>query len=832
MASRSGDADNAAMFVGYFDVEDSNNVDSCQQEIVTLEPLASTSRQREDAIQCVNIHIHDLNRVDDVSSQVGLSLITASLQSLSEGFSYYEEECDYEEELDSNVTSEDILKRHAERQVSPVLAFKLPRIDQIDSSISRSETARGITVEVSRGSSNSCAIPQCSTDDVPNVNKDGSAQQTTLVVDDGNSFDASQLLNEKVGPNVSENLGTFVNSLLTTQMTLTKRKELFDKYLRPGNYQLNFPIVNDVIYEQCIGSFGRSNDVKLHTIQSAFEGLNVFGDFSKQTNSIALLASSSYSLSQYRRTNLKQYLKDEYQSLCAPKTKLTDQLFGDDVVNKIKSLTEGKKMVAMVAQKSQFSNPSSTRGLGGFGGFRGFSRGRGRSSRRGGRLPLGRLFTKVIEINKASALNLNKGDFNAAMRLSSAALDDINWWCVNISNSSAPVQRGTPSITLTTDASLVGWGADCLGLSTGGQWSEEELNFIINLELQAVGDHTQLFITHSKPFKPVACATIVRWIKTVLKLAGIDTDMFKAHSTRTASTSAAFSAGMPINDILKAAGWGNESVFGRFYQKKIAPSTYLGDTILQHLELTTKMATASLCGPCSEENKSLAATKYCSDCEERLCIDCAESHDRFKAFKSHHVIDLSTVTSNIQISAKKICNIHPDMLLDYFCTNHEIVCCRACIPNDHRKCQNVMPLEHASKDVKRSALFIDVMQDITHLITTLKDLYDNRESNLQSLAQTKSVITKQISEVKSRLLKQIDNLEHDLHAELSSLHRKHEMEINKQKEEISQVLDSLKANENEIDFLKGYGSNSQLFLSLHQQVTNSQSAEEKVQNIV
>ncbi|CAC5405660.1 unnamed protein product [Mytilus coruscus] len=79
----------------------------------------------------------------------------------------------------------------------------------------------------------------------------------------------------------------------------------------------------------------------------------------------------------------------------------------------------------------------------------------------------------------------------------------------------------------------------------------------------------------------IACATIARWIKTVLKLAGIDADMFKAHSTRAASTSAAFLAGMPIKDILKAAGWSNESVFGRFYQKKIAPSTYLGDTILQ-----------------------------------------------------------------------------------------------------------------------------------------------------------------------------------------------------------------------------------------------------------
>ncbi|CAG2218273.1 KRAB [Mytilus edulis] len=65
------------------------------------------------------------------------------------------------------------------------------------------------------------------------------------------------------------------------------------------------------------------------------------------------------------------------------------------------------------------------------------------------------------------------------------------------------------------------------------------------------------------------------------------------------------------------------------------------------------MASASFCDPCSEADKSLTATKYCSDCEERLCTDCAESHCRFKAFKSHHVIDLSSIGSNILMSAKK-----------------------------------------------------------------------------------------------------------------------------------------------------------------------------------
>ncbi|XP_052075078.1 uncharacterized protein LOC127712600 [Mytilus californianus] len=124
------------------------------------------------------------------------------------------------------------------------------------------------------------------------------------------------------------------------------------------------------------------------------------------------------------------------------------------------------------------------------------------------------------------------------------------------------------------------------------------------------------------------------------------------------------------------------------------------------------------------------------------------------------------------------------------------------------------------------------MADIKHLITTLNDLHGNRESNLKLLLKTKSVITKQILEVKSRLLEPIDILEQDLYAELSSLNRKHEIKINKQKEEISQVLGSLKASENELGSLRDHGSDNQLFISLHQQVANIQSIEASVLQLI
>ena len=48
------------------------------------------------------------------------------------------------------------------------------------------------------------------------------------------------------------------------------------------------------------------------------------------------------------------------------------------------------------------------------------------------------------------------------------------------------LSSGTPELIIETDASRKGWGAYCMGVSTGGQWTESESQLHINcLELLA-----------------------------------------------------------------------------------------------------------------------------------------------------------------------------------------------------------------------------------------------------------------------------------------------------------------------------------------------------------
>ena len=77
-----------------------------------------------------------------------------------------------------------------------------------------------------------------------------------------------------------------------------------------------------------------------------------------------------------------------------------------------------------------------------------------------------------------------------------------------------------------------------------------------------------LLISFISPHKPVSSETISRWLKEMLKAAGVDTAVYSAHSTRAAATSTAAKR-MDICSILECVGWKSKSTFAKFYNKPI-----------------------------------------------------------------------------------------------------------------------------------------------------------------------------------------------------------------------------------------------------------------------
>jgi hypothetical protein len=62
----------------------------------------------------------------------------------------------------------------------------------------------------------------------------------------------------------------------------------------------------------------------------------------------------------------------------------------------------------------------------------------------------------------------------------------------------------------------------------------------------------------------------------------------------------------------------------------------------------------------------------------------AKSHKGSKVSMSHHVIDIeviSTLPDEVLITQAK-CSKHPDFIMDFFCNQHHVICCRSCMSED------------------------------------------------------------------------------------------------------------------------------------------------------
>ena len=99
----------------------------------------------------------------------------------------------------------------------------------------------------------------------------------------------------------------------------------------------------------------------------------------------------------------------------------------------------------------------------------------------------GPLHYRFLERDKSHALRCNRGNYDSLMKLSSEAIDDIQWWIDNIDSTFRKINREEPSVIMSTDASSEGWGAVLGEVSTGGRWLTWEKDLHINVfELKAI----------------------------------------------------------------------------------------------------------------------------------------------------------------------------------------------------------------------------------------------------------------------------------------------------------------------------------------------------------
>ena len=142
-------------------------------------------------------------------------------------------------------------------------------------------------------------------------------------------------------------------------------------------------------------------------------------------------------------------------------------------------------------------------------------------------------------------------------------------------------KRGRPARVV----KCVSWDAPELDVALYvHKYMDKTLSFRLKSYMKGLGKPNQLFLSY-KTGLPVAKSTISRWLKDLLFLSGIDTNMFSGGSTRGASTSAAARRGASVSQILGAGDWSNLGTYSRFYSREVA-DTPVGRMILEEANVS------------------------------------------------------------------------------------------------------------------------------------------------------------------------------------------------------------------------------------------------------
>ena len=106
----------------------------------------------------------------------------------------------------------------------------------------------------------------------------------------------------------------------------------------------------------------------------------------------------------------------------------------------------------------------------------------------------GPLFYRSLERAKIQALQHHFGDFESYMFITVDMKQELFWWIQNLHTQKRRISHENPDLTITSDASAIGWGAVMGSQKIGGRWDETESHNHINvLELLAVSHALKSF---------------------------------------------------------------------------------------------------------------------------------------------------------------------------------------------------------------------------------------------------------------------------------------------------------------------------------------------------
>ena len=167
----------------------------------------------------------------------------------------------------------------------------------------------------------------------------------------------------------------------------------------------------------------------------------------------------------------------------------------------------------------------------------------------------------------------------------------------------------------------------------------------------------------------------------------------------------------------------------------------------------------TMCNKC----KKREAVRFCRTCDF-VCERCVETHQEWEEFKTHEIIDLDTLTSDVTtlvppLKKMLFCSKHLEKEADLFCETCDELICRDCIVRVHRDHQYDLVPESFAKQEK---VIVDSLKPVGEQIAALERAVESVDTRCTAVVEQKTAVVAEIHTAMAALRQVLEARETEL----------------------------------------------------------------------
>lgn len=159
-----------------------------------------------------------------------------------------------------------------------------------------------------------------------------------------------------------------------------------------------------------------------------------------------------------------------------------------------------------------------------------------------------------------------------------------------------------------------------------------------------------------------------------------------------------------------------------------------------------------------------------------------------------------------------MCMVHHDKDLEYYCGDHDVMACGACVNTDHRRCERVMFIKDIANEPSDRKTVADAAVELRDIKKNFEEIHKDTGEILASLEQQRNEIREKRDQYKNRIMALLEKLDTSSELEMEQVIQNVSKDMGDDNQSSTEILNQIDTSVQIIDAAVGHASEQQMFV--------------------